>query len=263
MEGFTESSDGRLHVLRCDGGSVEAKDRIVHIVCSSYIIECCTEGWCDIIMEGKQFRIKAGDCYVIMPNTPVYYISSRHCVRSELTCFAKGLEVKTALIMSGITKESPFAPPDAFPIVCEAIQKMIKIDSDHSASADYLRTAELYKIFAALVKSNRKTETTSIISKAVSIIESKCGEDISVDYLAKQVGLERSYFSVLFRKNMGVSPHAYLNSIRVKRACTLMLNTDLSLSEIASQLGMDPTGFSRMFKREMGISPSEYKQKAN
>jgi transcriptional regulator GlxA family with amidase domain len=114
---------------------------------------------------------------------------------------------------------------------------------------------------AALVIGKNATESTNLILKAIGVMETCYNTELSVDDIAKRIGLERSYFSVLFREHTGITPHAYLNSIRIKRACTLMSETNLPLADIALQVGLEMTSFSRMFKREMGISPSKYRQK--
>jgi transcriptional regulator GlxA family with amidase domain len=49
--------------------------------------------------------------------------------------------------------------------------------------------------------------------------------------------------------------------LRIKKACSLLLNTSESVNNISKMSGYDnPASFRRIFKQIMGISPSEYRE---
>jgi AraC-like DNA-binding protein len=258
----TTKKDDSLFLLKCTEGYIEPHDEIHGPVDFNYfLIECCTGGRGAIIVNGTEFRIREGDCYVICPGDKITHVTTSESYRSEVYCFIKGMEMMRAVKRAGISGENPFAPREAYSPICAAIRRMILLENDRSLSADYKRLSEIYNIKAALVIGKNATESTNLILKAIGVIETSYNTELSVDDIAKRIGLERGYFSVLFREHTGITPHAYLNSIRIKRACTLMSETNLALADIALQVGLEMTSFSRMFKREMGISPSKYRQK--
>ena len=253
--------DDSLVLLNCVEGYLEAHDGIYGPVERNYIlVECCTGGRGAIIINGQEFPFSEGDCYVILPGDLVSHKTTKESFRSEIFCYIHGVEMMRAIRRAGITSTSPFAPREAYSPICAAMRRMLLLEKDRSISADYKRLSEIYNIMAALVIGKNATESANIILAAIGIMDADYNTDLSVEDVARRVGLERSYFSVLFRENTGTPPHAYLNSIRIKRACTLMSETDLSFSEIASQVGLELTSFSRMFKRVMGVSPSQYRQ---
>ena len=90
-------------------------------------------------------------------------------------------------------------------------------------------------------------------------MEMRYAEDLSVNDIATELGLERCYFSTLFKKKTGKTPHAYLNELRIKKACALLTDGNLSISETARAVGIDPVCFARVFKRQMGTVPGKYK----
>ncbi|MFN2243397.1 MAG: helix-turn-helix transcriptional regulator, partial [Anaerolineae bacterium] len=64
-----------------------------------------------------------------------------------------------------------------------------------------------------------------------------------------------------FRKELGVTPIAYLNRYRVHQAKQLLSDTSKSITEIALEVGFSDSGyFSRVFRREVGLSPEAYRQ---
>lgn len=80
------------------------------------------------------------------------------------------------------------------------------------------------------------------------------------DY-ARRAGMSQSGFCHRFRRETGVSPGQYLQTLRLNSAKELLNSTKLSISEIAAQVGYtDPLYFSRLFCQREGTSPTEYRK---
>jgi len=100
------------------------------------------------------------------------------------------------------------------------------------------------------------------IQAAISYLETNLGAEISNATLAQQSGLSLSAFMDLFKKQLGHSPHNYLNLKRIEKAC-LMLHYDneASIKQIAEETGFcDRYHFSRVFKRCQGVSPAKFRR---
>ncbi len=64
----------------------------------------------------------------------------------------------------------------------------------------------------------------------------------------------------IFRKQYGLTPNEYVQSIRIERAKDLLRHTDLIIAAIADHVGYaDPVYFSRLFKRHTGMSPGKFR----
>ena len=138
---------------------------------------------------------------------------------------------------------------------------MHEIDRETDPGSESRRTACLYRILGELLRVAPETDRSALIQKAVGIMETRYHEELTVETLSREVGLERSYFTTVFKERTGIPPHQYLTRLRVQKACALMTLQDLSVAEAAESVGLDPQNFSRLFKKEMGVTPLQFKQK--
>ncbi|MBN1890607.1 MAG: response regulator [Thermoflexales bacterium] len=104
-------------------------------------------------------------------------------------------------------------------------------------------------------------ETRRLVRKAMAYLHAHYAEEISIDELARFVGLNKHYLARSFRQETGVSPLVYLNRYRVNQAKALLTARDKSVAEVAREVGFsDSAYFSQVFRRETGVSPTAYKQ---
>ena len=53
----------------------------------------------------------------------------------------------------------------------------------------------------------------------------------------------------------------YINSIKLQKAATLLLETNNSIAQITEAVGYDNANyFSQLFKKQYGMKPSEYRR---
>lgn len=87
-------------------------------------------------------------------------------------------------------------------------------------------------------------------------------EELSLDFAADSMGLNREYFCRLFKKNMGVSYLTYLNQIRATAVCRELETGEDPISIIGERHGFaNPKMLNRYFRELFGCTPSE-KRKA-
>jgi two-component system response regulator YesN len=85
---------------------------------------------------------------------------------------------------------------------------------------------------------------------------------LSLKSIARHINMSACYFSVIFKKETGITYINYLTGIRVDKAKALLLNSNMKVYEIAYEVGYDnPTYFSTLFKKITGVSPFDYKKK--
>jgi AraC family transcriptional regulator len=83
--------------------------------------------------------------------------------------------------------------------------------------------------------------------------------DVGLAELAGQVSLSPHYFSMLFKRALGVSPHHYVLRERIHEAQQLLAAGRMSISEVALSLGFsDQSHFSQAFRKITGTTPKRY-----
>jgi AraC family transcriptional regulator len=104
--------------------------------------------------------------------------------------------------------------------------------------------------------------TARHFQRVIDHIAAHYGETITVEELARGVGLSEFHFSRLFKQTIGKSPHQFVLSYRVERGARLLADRDRPLTDIALSCGFaDQAHFARSFKKSMGSTPKDYRRK--
>ncbi len=106
--------------------------------------------------------------------------------------------------------------------------------------------------------------TRHIIRQAAAYIDENYFEDLTLSSLAEKFNVESSYFSRMFRQEMGENLILYITKKRIEKARSYIANADINLTEIAFMVGYnDYSYFNRVFKKNTGLSPREYRNQLN
>jgi transcriptional regulator GlxA family with amidase domain len=104
----------------------------------------------------------------------------------------------------------------------------------------------------------------AIAEKVIGFVLENFAERISLEDLAKQVGLTRYNFCRRFQKECGITPMRWLWSFRTMLAKELIvLDPTWSLTDVAFACGFTSSAhFSRTYKQMFGERPSEFRRRA-
>lgn len=100
------------------------------------------------------------------------------------------------------------------------------------------------------------------IQKAVEYLNANYFKSISVEELALISNMSTSRFYHCFKKETGMTPIEYKNSICIKQASILLLcQKKRTIEEISAASGFESSAyFRRVFKSVTGMSPREYRK---
>lgn len=110
-----------------------------------------------------------------------------------------------------------------------------------------------------LQNANAYHNENEIIRQAQQYIAAHIREKLSVPMVAKQVDVSSSYLTVLFHKNLQISPGEYIRRIKLQESKQMIRENNLNFTQIAAALQYSTVHhFSRQFKEKFGITPTEY-----
>ncbi len=106
----------------------------------------------------------------------------------------------------------------------------------------------------------QQTKTDSVVEHAKKYIGEHFNKELSLEEMAKEVGISPYYLSKLFKESEGTGYIEYTTKLRMDYAKEQLGSTDRSVKEICRDAGyQDPNYFSRIFKKWTGMTPTEYR----
>lgn len=106
-----------------------------------------------------------------------------------------------------------------------------------------------------------KDKKDPIISRALAYIDNHAyGMELNMQQIAKELGMSASQLTRRFQQAYNQTPIAYVTSLRLTKARSLLIDTNETLDSIAEQCGyQNAFYFSRVFKSKLKINPSTYR----
>lgn len=96
------------------------------------------------------------------------------------------------------------------------------------------------------------------IAKAIRVMKSSRGSNMSISELAEEVNMSLANFSQKFKLITNQSPKAYLTKHKLYQSKRYL--NDLSVTDTALELGYENIShFIRLFKKEFGVTPKQFK----
>lgn len=268
---YTKNIHNPLNLPQIDFTRVGFQERnpnhlFSRMIKNEYILQYIIAGKGEYHIDNRVFPVKKNDLFLIPPNIVNYYKADKNDPYSYFWFHLAGSGVPDLLKMLGLSIEKPVISVDN-PKLVKLFEKMNKYANTNKLHDKFKAVSYANEIIYELLKccANREyykeyPNENMFIHMALNIIKDKYNEDINIDYLAKAIGLNRSYFSRLFKKELKMTPTDYLISFRLKQA-TLLLKTNLSISEISMICGFNNiSNFTLRFKKYIGVTPTQYRR---
>jgi len=157
-------------------------------------------------------------------------------------------------------------------IIEQLLEEMFNESQEHKPAYDLLIKAKLMTILANLVRhfesyieENTKPITTqkhlSQMETSINYILGHLGENLSLEKLASEACMSRSYYSTIFKELNGVSVWEYIIHQRVNLAQYQLETTNEKVINICEDCGfVSIANFNRAFKRITGKTPRDYRE---
>ncbi len=130
---------------------------------------------------------------------------------------------------------------------------------ESGVSNELYSVSKIWEVINCLSEYAEAREEISYSTLAMNIFRKNYMYKISVSSIAESLGLDRSYFSNLFKSDTGRSPNRYILELRMEKALELLSFEKYSVSVIAVSVGYkDLFSFSRAFKNYYGVPPQKF-----
>lgn len=97
------------------------------------------------------------------------------------------------------------------------------------------------------------------VDRARALIEARHDEDLSLAEIGAAVGLPRHHLIRAFRVETGLTPHAFLVDVRVRRARDRLRRGEAPVAVAAATGFSDQAHLTRAFKARLGVTPGAFR----
>lgn len=233
--------------------------------CLEYVIS----GEGHIVMDGKEYRPKAGDAYLLAVGKNHSYWADGDRPWKKIWMNISGSLADALVAGYGLADAVVFEDCPVYPQFWE----FLRVCRNYGKNSQELteRTVLLFheillKLSANMLSARSQAggrEKSTVSEAALQIkeyIDAHIYEKIAVSDLAQIASLSASQLTRVFRSAYGQSPYDYVLARKIDTACRLLLNTGMSVKEVAYRLNfVDEHYFSNVFCKRMGMPPGRYR----
>lgn len=233
-----------------------------------YLIHYIVKGKGIFEYNGRTYKLGKGQGFLISPFELSFYQADYEDPWQYKWIGFKGLNAQSYLERANLTVEQPIFTYNKDLKLENCIDAMIDAQK-LQMGRDLMCKSLIYAFLSHLIENNNSEKTTdknsnnteSYVRKAMEFVYMNYSRKTSIEEMAQYIGLNRKYFSKIFKEITNSTPQEFLINYRINKACELMEGHNLSISNIARSVGYDdPLLFSKIFKKLKGLSPSEFRK---
>lgn len=235
---------------------------------SQYLIHYIIDGEGSYTVNNVTYKLKKNQGFLICPNVLTYYEADKDNPWSYMWVGFNGVKAQTYLNYANLNEENLIFEYSQDDSLKNYISEMLKL-KERNYSNELKLEGLLYFFMSKLTEARKDTfnqkaykSTELYLEKSVEFIENNYSNNIKINDIASYIGINRSYLTHIFKKNINMSPQEFLVNYKIDKASELLKNTDLSIKAVASSVGYsDPLTFSKIFKKITGDNPKGYREK--
>lgn len=232
-----------------------------------YVIGLIEAGVQSFAYRGKRQVTPAGDVFVIHPgeaHTGEAVSSGGYTYRTLYPSVA--LLQHASSDIAGVEQGVPFFPTPV--IHDEEVSASLRalhlaLTSDVTPLEREARFLQLCTLLITRYAEIRPPERAAsrerlAVQQVRHYLDEHLAQPVSLSELAQLVGLSPYYVHRVFEREVGLPPHAYLESVRIREARRLLAQGE-PIAQVAAELGFsDQSHLTRRFTRLLGITPGQY-----
>ena len=162
------------------------------------------------------------------------------------------------------SENAPVLPRRGFCNPDELLPLLKELDAAENANAPcVMKSGLLCTLLTHLYSAQVRSEREVLIDRLTRKLTEDLREPPTLSELASAFHFSENYLIRMFREATGMTPHAYINAARLRKAKLLLLSDNVTADRVALECGFsDYAHFYRMFRRDTGLSPKEYRKRS-
>lgn len=149
--------------------------------------------------------------------------------------------------------------------VLKILKRMLKEYEDKDMGYQEILRGQIIELLILTMRKIRLPDTESVdnsmVRHIIKHVQKHYAEKLSLVELTQKYNYSLSYTSSIFKQETGYNFQEYVQTVRIKESCRLLLNTTKLVSEIAEAVGyVDTKFFNEIFKRQLGVTPRQYRK---
>ena len=233
---------------------------------SSYLLVLVLSGSGTLVIDNREYSLKAGSCFFIDCRYSYYHQTSTTDPWELRWVHFYGSASKEYYEAFSMYSEPAFFP-DCFTEVKNRLEELFLVNeaSDLWAEIESSRLiVELLSLLLLEVTKKKEGENQGLQKQREikAYLDEHYLEKFSLEELSARFFLSKYHLSRQFKQYYGSSPNRYVIGKRITFAKKLLRFSEYSLEEVARESGFyDASYFNKQFIKAEGISASEYRRK--
>lgn len=219
-----------------------------------------------IILDGKRYETQSNACILYTPETPQIYWSKSGTFDND---YIKFLPEENSFFDEFEIPQNKIFYVEDFDVIRNEMRDITFFMTERQENYDDELVVRLKSVLHKLEenrvsvdkKLSHKNDKKFLLSQIRKKVESN-PENWTVDLMAENCFVTRSYFSILYKQTFGVSPQSDIHKFLNDKAIRLISTTNWTVQKIAETLNYNECeNFIRAFKKTNGISPLQFRKK--
>ncbi len=249
-----------VEIKKCHHAEHTFKEHLHNELSIGYI----EEGETDLLVNGVNYYMKAGDAIVIQPHV------MHRCIPRDITKWQSTIIYVSKDIMETLNIATKFplshhqSAIEMVTLSKQHVEMVLELIEVLTLSRDTFEKETLLGDILLQLSCTADTKVyfdyNALANRSLKYIEDHVDGTLSLREMEEALGASRYTIIKAFREHYNATPGAYSMQLRAAKAKGL-IRTSLTLVEVATEAGYyDQAHFSREFKKAYGVTPKAYRE---
>jgi len=229
-----------------------------------FVLQYCLQGDVDFRVENRFYRMTAGTALLLPPNVPHGY----HVIRQQEQQYVivHFMLPPNSDLLQGNALHAIFNGEEAERVTACLLELLAEWNT-RELWCELIAPGLLLQVLGLVARSASEAGSVALplapswrnVDTVIRWLHQNYAQDVSIDDMSVAAGLSPAHFCKSFKACTGISPHRYLNQVRVEKARELLCDADMTCAAIAERVGFPTSAaLSRTFRKMTGLSPVQW-----